>query len=98
MKPVQRIVVAAAALSISVAAPSDHAVESVLTATDAFPAFASMSPAAAPSLTSQGLPKAPTGHRQPNTRNVPASVLNREDMIDRSEIEFDKKLQICRRC
>ena len=98
MNPVQRIAVTTVMLSMAFAASRSHAVEPVVAATESFPEFAATSPAATPSPISQGLPKAPIGHRQPNARNVPAGVLHQEQMIDPSETEFDKKLQICRRC
>jgi hypothetical protein len=55
-------------------------------------------PTAAPPAISKAMPNTPIGHRQPNARNVPARVLHEEQTIDRSEAEFDKRLQICRGC
>ena len=54
--------------------------------------------AAASAAISQAVPQAPGGHRQPSSRNIPARLLRDEPMIDRSETEFDRTLQICRRC
>ena len=41
---------------------------------------------------------APTGHRQPNASNVPASVLRAEQGKKAEDIELNKKLNICRGC
>ena len=44
------------------------------------------------------VPPAPTGHRQPNASNVPASVLRAEQQGNAADVELNKKLNICRGC
>jgi len=42
--------------------------------------------------------RAPIGHVQPTPRDLPPGVLERETERTKEQIEFDKKLQICRPC
>jgi hypothetical protein len=96
MKPVQQIAIAAVVLSVGLTAAKGDNLQAIVGATDLIAKMGAISPSTPPE--SQGLPEAPIGHRQPNARNVPASVLHKEQMVDPSEVEFDKKLQICRSC
>jgi hypothetical protein len=53
---------------------------------------------AEPAAASRAAWEAPTGHRQPNASNVPASVLRPEPQRSADDIELDKRLNICRGC
>jgi hypothetical protein len=42
--------------------------------------------------------RAPIGHVQPTPRDLPLGLLERETERTKEQIEFDKKLKICRSC
>jgi hypothetical protein len=42
--------------------------------------------------------EAPIGHRQPTVQDVPAGVLRDEGAATPNQLDFDKKLDICRGC
>jgi hypothetical protein len=44
------------------------------------------------------IPEAPVGHRQPHEWNLPHKLQRDEGHRTDQQIEFDKGLQICRRC
>ena len=52
----------------------------------------------APSTDGRRIPDAPIGHVQPTLRDLPPGVAETETQRTKSQIDYDKTLQICRNC